>query len=238
MKMLGECAMGLLRPWKYATQWVQAVRCEGWMLMSAVQIYLATGEERLKEHFLDRIRRIIEPGRMKNHPSKAIAFQSDYPGTTFPLPHKFYMPWQHGPALYGLLAAYKYWKDTTALKIAEDIITTIEYSWVKNYQDPKYGLVENGLRYYVPVEYKGQYIPADYFDKWPGIGVKWGDSPLGGAHTFLVAGLFYLSDLTGDRGISDKAATYGLILLKAQMGSEEWKWNKWTAVVPDYHVPR
>lgn len=234
---MGECAMGLLRGWKYPTQWPQAARCEGWMLASAIQVWLATGEERLRAHFLDRIRRIVEVHRRKEHPSKAICFQQDYPGTCFPNPHKFYMPWQHGSVLIGYCAAAKFWKESLALTIAEDVVPAIEYAWVANKQDPKYGLVENGVRFHVPIEYQGTPVAADFFDSWKDIGVRWGDSPLGGAHSFLIAGFFYLSDMTSNRSISDRAANMGTILLRAQMGSPEWRWEKWSATVPEYHVP-
>ena len=234
---LGECAMGVLRPSIYSTQWMQAVRCEGWMLASAVQVHLVTGDRRIKDHFLDRVRRIIDRDRRRNHLSKALGFQSDYPGTTYPMPHKFYMPWQHGAALHGLVAAARFFQDRTAGIIAEECLTAVEYAWVKDYNDPHYGFLENGLRYYVPVEYQGKPVGADYFDNWPGCGVRWGDSPLGGAHGFLITGLLYLSDYTQDRGISDKAAEYARILLKARMYDQEWRWDKWSATVPSYHVP-
>ncbi len=236
---MGECLMGLMRPVKYSTRWPQAARCEGWTLMSAVQIWLATGNERIKNHFLDRIHRIIEPFRHKDHPSKAICFQSDYAGTGFPLPHKFYIPWQHGPVFYGLLAAARFWKDSVAESVAEDTLTTIKYAWIHDYNTPNMGYVADGIRYYVPVEYQGKPIPADFFDNWKGVGVKLPGSPLGSVNLFIMGGLFLLSDTTKNRAISDEAARLGGIMLKARMaGGDGWRWDRWSAVVPEYHIPK
>jgi len=232
LRQLGESLKGLMRLRTFPTATLQSARAEGWCMVGFVQIYLATGDESIKDYALRRLHEVIERDRSKNHPSKCLAIQGSYPGTGYPGNHRFFMPWQHGPVLYGMLGAHKFFEDPLALTIAEDVVPTVEYAWVRNYNDPKWGLVVDGLRYYVPTHYNGQPVPADYFDST--VGVKWGDSPLGGAHSFLVSGLFLLAERTGDAALSDKALHYTRILLGPIADGK--RWYKWNAAVPEYLI--
>ena len=232
LRQLGESLKGLMRLRNYGTSFVQSARAEGWTMQSFVQIYLATGDPNIRAYALRRVHEVVNPGRQSSHPSRALTFQGNYPGTLFGgNTHRFFMPWQHGPVLYGYLAAYRFFRDPTCLRIAEDVITTVDYSWVRNYRDRKLGLITKGLRYYVPVELNGTAIPANYFDFASGVGVRWGDSPLGGAHIFLVGGLHLLADVTGSDQVRGKAL-YFATSLRGNLNSPSNSWSKWWAAVP------
>src|SRR5690606_38946561 len=145
-----------------------------------------------------------------NHPSKAFGFQTNYGGTGWPFNHSFYMPWQHGALLYGYLGAYRHWADPLLLEICEDVVTSTEYAWITNYQDPEFGFVPNGIRYYVATECNGPPVPANHWDATHGI--RCGGSPLGGPSVILVGGMLLLADVTGSQAVRSKALHYGYLL--------------------------
>ncbi|PIE22316.1 MAG: hypothetical protein CSA62_12950 [Planctomycetota bacterium] len=195
IRHLGECLMGATRTFKYFSGLtVLTARAEGWAMQALVKCFVATGDVRYKNHAMARLRTVIEPRRKKAHASKALMFQGSHSATGYPKPHMFFMPWQHAAVIYGYMAAYRYFGDNLARQIAHDVLDTVRYSWVYNYTDPKFGFVPKGLRYYTPAEYKGKPVPANFWDKDPKIGVRWGDSPLGGAHSFLVAAMDVMAE--------------------------------------------
>ena len=112
--------------------------------------------------------------------------------------------------------------------------TTVEYSWVTNYTSPQFGFVSQGLRYYVPVEHNGTPIAPGYWDSL-GQGAKFGDSPLGGAHSFLIAGLFILADETDDATVRAKALQFGQLLRGSALDGND-RWNKWYYCLPSWYV--
>lgn len=193
------------------------------------QCYLATRDASVKDYAMRRVNEIVDVQRRKNHPSKAMTFQGTYPSTGWPSANEFFMPWQHGAVLYGYLGAYRAFGDIALLDIAEDVVDTVQYSWVTNVQSSSFGLVPNGLRYYVPVTYNGAPIPADYWDAY-NYGILFGDSPLGGAHTFLVGGLHLLATMSPDASVRTRAQLYGGMLLGP--ASTMNRWDKWNYCVP------
>lgn len=228
LRQLGQSLKALMRLTIYSTAWIQAVRAEGWTMQSFAQIYQATGDANLRNYALRRVHEIIDVQRGKNHPSKALAFQTNYPGTAWPMDHEFYMPWQHGALLYGYLGAYRMFQDPLLLQICEDSVSAVDYAWVCNYQDPRLGLVEDGLRYYVITKYQGQPVPQNYFDRT--VPLRWGDAPLGGAHTFLIGGMFQLADWSANPTVRAHAAYYGQHLQPVL--TENLRWNKWNFIAP------
>ncbi|HLQ38229.1 MAG TPA: hypothetical protein VK348_10525, partial [Planctomycetota bacterium] len=235
LRQLGQSLKGLMRLQNAYTATISSVRAEGWTMQGFVQCYLATGDESLKNYAIARLHLVVDPQRLQNHPSKAIAFQDNYAGTLFPLNHKFFMPWQHAAVLFGYLGAFEFLADPLFLHVCEDVPTTVDYSWVRNYQDPTYGLVANGLRYYVPVEFDGAPIPANFWDGTPGVGVRWGDAPLGGAHTFLIAPLLLLADQTPIQSVWQKALLYGAILRGPPLNDND-RWEKWHYCIPEWYT--
>ncbi|MBL8722587.1 MAG: hypothetical protein JNK49_01000 [Planctomycetes bacterium] len=230
LRQLGESLKALMRLRQYATAGLQPTRAEGWCMQGFAQIYQATQDPALKDYAMRRVNEIIEVQRNKNHASKAMAFQSNYAGTSYPMTHQFFMPWQHGSVLYGFLGAYKSFREPILLQIAEAVVDTVEYSWVTNYQDPQRGLVAQGLRYYTPVQHNGNAIAPNYWDNTPNIGVRWGDSPLGGAHTFLTGGLHHLAVLGSTASVRNRALQYGSVLLGTL--SANGRWEKWNYCLP------
>jgi hypothetical protein len=238
MKMMGQCLKGLMRLRTYFTSGMQSARAEGWTLCGFLQIWLATGDDDYKNYALRRINEIIEPQRKNKHPAMALAWQADHPLTKYPVSTTFYMPWQHGPVLLGFSAAHQFWGSTVAKQISEDVVTAVEYAWVKNFQnDPKYGNIADGLRYYVPVVHNNQQVPASYFDQTPGIGARWSDSPLGGAHEFLISGLYLVADRSGDNALRNRAITLADKLLGKIDTNRGRLWGKWILVTPDHMLP-
>ena len=234
LRQLGQSLKGLMRLDGYNTAILQAARAEGWCMTGFVHAYLATADESIKDYALLRIRDVIEGQRSGWHESKALVMQDSHPLTGFPTEHKFYMPWQHAPVIYGFLAAHRFFGDATSLQIAEDTVEAVRYAWVTNYNDPVFGLVRNGLRYYVPTWHNNQWVPANFFDS--SHGIKWGGggSPLGGAHTFLTGALFTLADRSPDPAIQNGALFYANHLL--QTWGDDDRWTKWTFTVREPQV--
>jgi len=194
------------------------------------QVYQATRDPALKDYAMRRVNEVVDVQRRKTHPSRAMTFQSNHTATLYPFDHEFFMPWQHGAVLYGYLGAYRSFNEPLLLQIAGDVVNTVEYSWVSNVNTPEFGLVGAGLRYYVPATYNSVQVPANYWDA-PPIGIHFGGSPLGGAHTFLTGGLHLLAVLTPNPSLRARALYFGGQLLGGQMGDND-RWNKWNYCLP------
>lgn len=234
LRQLGQSLKGLMRLDYYYTALLQQARAEGWCLQGFVQSYQATRDNSLKEYAMRRVNEIVDVQREKDHPSKAMVFFGNYPATEFPMNHDFFMPWQHGAVLYGFLGAYKHWQEPILLEISEAVVDTVEYSWVTNVTHPVFGSVPQGLRYYTPVKHNGTPIPANYWDSLPA-GIRFGDGPLGGAHTFLTAGLHHLAAITSNTSVRTRALQYGGLLLGSL--SDNARWNKWNFCLPMQYAP-
>jgi hypothetical protein len=228
LRQLGESLKGLMRLNYYFTAGIQPVRAEGWCMQGFAQVYQATRDQSLKQYAMRRVNEIIEPQRKKNHASRAMTFQNNYPNTQYPMNHEFFMPWQHGAVLYGFLGAYVAFQEPLLMQIAEDVPTTVAYSWVTNTPGPG-GIVPQGLRYYVPASHNGMPVGASYWDSLP-VGIHYGDAPLGGAHTFLIGGLHHLARMTSNTTVRSTALQYGGMLRGSPTTMN--RWNKWNYCLP------
>jgi hypothetical protein len=235
LRQLGQSLVGLLRLRLYYTAFVQSARAEGWCMQGFAQVYQATRDASVKQYAMRRVNEIVDVQRHKTHPSRAMSFSSNYPGTLYPFDHEFLMPWQHGAVLYGYLGAYLSFDEPLLLQIASDVVDTVEYSWLTDVQTEQFGLVAQGLRYYVPVSYNGVPIPANYWDATP-IGIHWGAGPLIGVHTFLAGGLHHLAALTADPEMRSRALHYGGFLLGAM--TDDDRWNTWKYCLPPQYSPQ
>lgn len=231
LRQLGETLKATMRLRTFYTSTLQAVRAEGWCMQGFAQSFLATGDPTMREYAVRRAREVVDAQRSKTHPSGAINYQQDYPATRFPLPHKFYSPWQHAAFVYGYVGAFLVMDEPLLLELAEVAPHAVAYAWVTDRQDPVLGFVANGLRYYVPVEHQGQPVPPDFFDADPAIGVRWGTSPLGGAHQFLTGSLHLLADVTGDETTAAMAAHFAGIL-RGNWDPAVHAWDKWEYCTP------
>jgi len=235
LRQLGQSLKGLLRLRVYYTALVQAARAEGWCMQGFAQVYQATRDASIKQYALRRVNEIVDVQRHKTHPSRAMTFQSNYPGTGYPFNNEFFMPWQHGAVLYGYLGAYLSFDEPLLLQIASDVVATVEYSWVTNVQTVQFGLVAEGLRYYVPASYNGVPVPANYWDA-PPLGVQLGGGPLIGVHIFLAGGLHHLAALTADPELRNRALHYGGYLLGAM--TDDDRWSTWKYCLPPQYSPQ
>ena len=233
LRQLGQSLKALMRLSYYYTAGIQAARAEGWCMQGFAQCYQATGDAALKQYAMRRATEIVDAQRKKSHPSKAMTFQGNYPNTGYPNNHEFFMPWQHGSVLYGYLGAYRAFQEPLLLEIAEDVVDTVQYSWVTNVTSQQFGAVAQGLRYYVPVTHNSASVPANYWDGLPG-GIKFGDSPLGGAHTFLTGGLHVLAQITSDNSVRTRALLYGAAL-RGTLDNNA-RWNKWNYCIPTVYA--
>ena len=138
---------------------------------------------------------------------------------------------RRGVARY--LAAYEFFEEPLCLRVCEDIVTCVEYAWVTNFTDPvTRQVIPNGLRYYCPTTYEGNPVPPNVWDQDPAIGPRWGDSPLGGAHIFLIAGLHRVAIETTDATVRQKALFYGGMLMPDL--DNDARWSKWRYTAPQY----
>lgn len=203
-------------------------------MQGLVQAFLATDDLRYRDAALDRLHDIVERDRAKNHTSKAVTLLDSDPRTGFPDPHRFYMPWQHGAVLFGYLAGWKFFGDPLFLEVCDGVTRCVEYGWVRNVQDPQFGFVPEGLRFYVPVEHNNAPAPPSVFD--PTHGVRFGDSPLGGAHTILAAGLLMHARTSPDPTARARGLRYGELLLQLPLDDDD-RWDKWFYCVPAEWLP-
>ena len=229
LRHMGECLRGLLRPEGFYTSTVLPARAEGWAMQSFVQVFLATGDLRYRDAALDRMHDIVDRDRMSTGLYRAVQVSGSDRRTTWPEPHSFYMPWQHGVVLFGYLGAWKFFGDPLARTICEDVTYGVDRGWVSNVQDPTHGFVANGLRYYVPLSYLGQPVTPDAFDATHG--VKFGDDPLRGAHSILAAGLLMVASVSDDPERRSRALLRGQLLLPSPLSDED-RWGKWYYCVP------
>lgn len=229
LRQLGQSLKGLMRLTFYFTAGIQPARAEGWCMQGFAQIYQATRDAALKDYALRRVHEIVDVQRKKDHPSKALMFQQNYPNTQYPMNHEFFMPWQHGSVIYGYLGAFQAFGDPVLRTIAEDVVQTVAYSWVTNVNSPSFGLVAQGLRYYVPASYNSTPVPANYWDGLP-VGPHLGDSPLGGAHSFLVGALHHIAQWTTSSSVQQQALYYGG-WLRGPVNTMD-RWNKWFLCLP------
>lgn len=228
MKMLGECYMGLFRHKKYLVAKAPlSPRGEGWPAQAVCKIWFATGDDRIIDHLRRRMRDVIEPMRKKDHPSRALSFSPQHPLTKFPTPNTFVLPWQHAAVVYGFLPLWTHWGDQTARQIAHDVLHTIEYSWVLNYTDPKLGFLPDVIRFYTPITYQGKAVAPSIWDQTKDIGVRYGDLPLGGAHTHFAAALDLLAEDTTDPVALAKNRYARKRLMHDKPNTDRWRYSRW-----------
>jgi hypothetical protein len=238
IRMLGEALKGLMRLQDFNTANVRPVRAEGWCMQAFTQAYVATRDETFRLYATRRVNEIVNPRRFAATRPEigALSTQGNYAGTRFPGNHRFYMPWQHGAVLYGFLGAYVHFRDPAFLVACNDVPQAVEHAWVRNFNDPNFGFVENGIRYYCPIESEGNPIPPSYWDNTPGVGVRWGTSPLGGASVMLIGGLYRLAQL------AETPEDRIFALQKARDLSDRvedpWRWEKWRFVLPEELLPQ
>jgi hypothetical protein len=235
MHMLGQCLKALMRLERFFTANIVSARAEGWCMQGFLQMWLVTGDDNYRDYALARTEEIVGPNREWDHASHALCFQFNHPLTGWPNDTGFFMPWQHGPVAMAFHAAYEYWGEIRCKRISDDVVASTEYAWVLGYQDPKWGFVQNGLRYYVPVEHNTQAIPANFFDSQ--YGIKFGDSPLGGAHEFLISGLYMIAQDIEFPILEAKALYMADNLLGSVGSSRERLWSKWCFGIPEGMLP-
>ena len=229
--MLAECGMGAARNKKYwSSKSIATVRGEGWLAQALIKAWFVTGDDRYKHHLQERFRKVIDVVRHKTHPSRAMSIYPAHPLTHFPTPNTYIAPWHHAPVIYGYMAAWRHWGDATARTIAHDVVHTIVYSWVKNWKDPKRGVIPDALRYYTPMTYNKQNVPANIWDSTKNIGVRYGSFPLGGVHDHFVGGLDLLLEDAYNKTERDV-----LIFLRKKIGAtapndERWRWGRFSAL--------
>jgi hypothetical protein len=105
----------------------------------------------------------------------------------------------------------------------------VQNACVRNVQTTQFGFVAEGLRYYVPITVGGAPVAADRFDAQ--FGPSLGDSPLRGAHSFLLGGLLMLAETAPAAADRELARQHGELLLKAPLDDED-RWDKWFFCLP------
>lgn len=213
-----EYLNGYLRPHTYSTKNIQAVRAEGWCMKAWAQAFEVLQDPRIKSYALNRLHQIIDPQRWSTHEAKPLMCQHMHPDWTgYPEGVFTYMPWQHG-ALSGFVKAHEVFEDPLFMTIVNDVIDAVDYAVVTH---PTLG---KGLRFYVPVlDPEKNPIPANYFDGPNGEGIKFGDSPLGGTHQFLVSLLWWLTTMGSTQLYRNRALT----LFNMLWNPNDPGYNKW-----------
>jgi hypothetical protein len=235
LRQLGESLKGQWRLRDFPTANLRNARAEGWSMVAFVQSYLATRDASLKQYVLRRIDEIVEPNRRKDHPARMIHEHDHDPRygvgdntTAFP-------PWEHAAIMLGYLGAYKHLGSATALRIAEDVVTTIEYSWVRDYTHPVSGrYYEHGIRYATPVRVDGVPVGADHRDRDPTLGANIAGAGLNSVNQFFVSGLSVLPYYSTDAAVLQMASRQRDLLFPE--ATDSLLWNKWFLVCPQQYT--
>src|SRR5690606_2134488 len=182
-----------------------------------------------------RIDEIVEAQRLKTHPARPMREYGPDPRygvgentTAFP-------PWEHAAVMYGFLGAYKHLGSETALRIAEDVVRTIDYSWVSNYTHPATQVhYEHGLRYATPLRDNGRDVPADFRHNDPNYGANLAGPGLNSVNQFFVSALSILPYYSDDPQVLARAEWQRNILFPD--ATNALRWNKWFLVCPQYYT--
>lgn len=235
LRQLGQSLKGMMRLREFPTSSIRNARAEGWCMVGFVQSYLATRDEALKQYILRRIDEIVQVQRRAEHPARMIREHDPDPRygvgentTAFP-------PWEHAAIMFGYLGAYKYLGSENALQIAEDVVTTIDYSWVSDYTNPRTGrYYEHGIRYATPVSHNGQPVPPDFRDYDPNYGANIAGAGLNSVNQFFVSALSVLPYYSTDPNLLGLAEWQRDILFPE--ATDSYRWNKWFLVCPQYYT--
>lgn len=243
IEMLGQYTRGIWRFTDYYSSKPTSTRAEGWVLQLLVGAYVATGNEDFKSDVLRRVTEICDVHRHKEHPSKAMFYDANYPSTKYPGNHKFLVPWQSSAIAIGFTSAFRFCGSKLALEIAEDAIRTAEYAVVRDFTHPVNKTFHAwDMRYYVPIQFTGSYkgkdyvdfmTPKDFFDSDPAIGVLLG----GGVPEFWRSAAYLVARYTGDPELRDIALEIGdRTLGEISADGSNW-WNKWAMAIPSELLP-
>lgn len=243
IEMLGQYVRGVWRFKDYYTSVPRSARAEGWMAQLLVAAYVATGNDDFKADVLRRIDEVINQYRHVEHPSRAMAYEKNYPSTKYPGDNRFIVPWQHAAIAIGFTSAFRFFGSDEALAIAEDAIRTAEYAMVRDYTNPvTKNFHEWNMRYYAPIKFSGEYngktytdfmTPVDFFDADPNVGAKLG----GGVPEFWKSATYLVALYTADGEIRDLAIDIGdRVLGEIKPDGSNW-WNKWAMSIPVELLP-
>jgi len=119
--------------------------------------------------------------------------------------------------------------------VAEDVVTTIDYSWVQDYTHPRTGrYYEHGIRYATPIAVNGQPVPPDYRDQDPNHGANIAGAGLNSVNQFFVSALSVLPYYSTDSQVLGMAEWQRNILFPE--ATDSLRWNKWFLVCPQYYT--
>jgi len=225
--------MGLFRPEGFPTRWPQAARAEGWLAHrwsrsgwprgtsgSAASSPTGSGRSWPRDPAGSAVADPLPAAGLPRHPVPAGP----------PLLHAL----AARPLILGMLAAWRYLGEERALELCAAAARAVDYAGCGTVRHPRFGLVREGLRYYVPVEVGGRPVAADAFDADPAVGIHFGDSPLGGAHEFLALPLWLLArEERADGETRRLAGEAADLLVAAHRARPTGRWGKWTFLIPD-----
>ena len=235
MEMAGHSAMGIMsRPR------TDVARAAGSALIVILQAYLATGKPEFKDFLAWKTTQARNTTAANWHPAKQYVNQRNpspnwsrwnLPNAQYDI--DYFMPWQNGFVATAYLSIYLHTGIVDALQFAEEVIQSTHYCTVRDHQDPQFGFVRFGVRYYSPSSLIDKsngnqvvIIAPSYFDQTSG--VKWGTSPAGGAMGFLITPMAYLSEVARTQALKDQAFE----LFQELVGTSPQWGEKWRSLVP------
>gem|GEM_PF-1179953 len=235
LRQLGQAIKAAMHLGDHGSRPVHTAAVEGWRMQALAQVYQATRDHDIEVCARGRARAVVDAERRVGHPSRALMVHVADQSATYPEGYEVFMPWQHGAVLYGFLGASRCFEDPLLLEVAENVATTVEYSWVSATRHPSLGWVANGVRYRVPAAHRGSFVRAEHLDHLPG-GADLGASPLGGRHRALLGGLHLLALSTCDPVVRAKALNYGGMLMGEV--SDSARWDEWVYCTPAQYIVR
>ncbi len=220
LRMLGEQLMALLRPRKYFWSRAGSPRGEGWCLKALVLCWLATGDDRLKRHAIDRLVRIQDKGRGKP-PNAYAARQGPHP-LAFGKGVYWDAPWQEAAYVMGMHAGWRYFRHPLFRTIAIDVAGYMaRQGWVEGV----------GPKYFVDVDDPSRYkLPQGY-------------GPLGGTAEFENPAFVLAAELAREVGKDEEARLFmrranTILNAHKRRGFAALCANKWFQIHLDRIFPR
>lgn len=186
LRVLGHQLRGALpNRFRYFYSNMFSSRGEGWCMKALVLCWLATGDERLKRHGIERLHAVIDRDRGK--PPNAYAVSQEPHPNAFGPDVRWDAPWQQAAFVMGMAAGYRYFGDPLFREVALDVT-----GWMA-----RQGWAEGiGPKYFVAVEDPERYsLPQGY-------------SPLAGTAEFQVTAFVLGAELAEELGRYDDARLF------------------------------
>lgn len=218
LRVLGEQLKGMLRPENCELSRPSSTRGEGWCMKALVLCWLATGDDGLKQHAIQRLP-ALEAALGKPPHTYAVAQAPDDRALGAGVPWD--APWQQAAYVMGMAAAHRYFGEVRFRRLALDVARFMAHQGWLDGVGPKYFVaVDNPKRFTLPQTH----------------------GPLEGTALFEVPAFVLAADLAAEARLPAERATFlerarTIVAAHAGSGVEMLAADKWLQIYLDRFPP-